>query len=413
LYVTSLEDDNTEGTLRWAINQSGPRIIMFKVSGVISLKNRLNIKKGDLTIAGQTAPGDGICIRNYDVNLNADNVIIRFIRFRMGDLERQQEDSFTGRFRKNIMIDHCSVSWSVDECSSFYSNEDFTLQWCIVAEALNMSIHEKADHGYGAIWGGKNASFHHNLLAHNNSRNPRFNGWKREGLKYENPLDEERVDYCNNVIYNWGDNSAYGGESAGKYNMVGNYYKPGPGTKPSAVSRILQIDFDEDTENYPPGFGTFYLKDNYMDGNKTVTNDNWQGVVLKKGVDPLVCKALTPFEHFPVHIQKAKDAYKSVLNHSGASLSRDAVDKRIVNEVLTGTATYSGSKTGRPGLLDSQEDAGGWPIYQSGTAPVDNNNDGIPDGWLEKKYPGKTANDTNKEGYTYLEIYLNSLTQKK
>ncbi len=414
IYVTSLEDTNTQGTLRWAIGQSGARTIIFKVSGIIALKSRLSISKGDLTIAGQTAPGDGICIKDYEMVIDANNVIIRYLRFRLGDQNKSidyQPDAFWGRYRKNIIIDHCSMSWSVDECASFYSNEDFTMQWCIIAEAMNKSYHEKDAHGYGGLWGGKNASFHHNMLAHHNSRNPRFNGWKRSGLSYTNPLDEERVDYRNNVVYNWGDNSSYGGEALGKYNIVANYYKYGPGTKSTIRSKINQIDIDADKVNYAPGYGKYYITENFVYGNTTVTNDNWNssGVTYASGVDKNICKATKPFASTPISQHTAVVSFEKGLTYAGASLSRDTVDKRIVNEARIGTATYSGSKTGKKGIIDSQQDVGGWPVYISLPAPTDSDNDGIPDGWLNENYPGKTATEKNQEGYTYLEIYLNNL----
>ncbi len=415
IYVTSLEDTNTKGTLRWAVGQTGARTIVFKVSGIISLKSRLNITNSDLTIAGQTAPGDGICIRDYEVVVSADNVIIRYMRFRLGDnISTHEPDAFWGRYRKNIIIDHCSTSWSIDECSSFYSNENFTMQWCIIAESMNRSIHGKGDHGYGGIWGGKNATFHHNLLAHHNSRNPRFNGWKRSGLSYNNPLDEERVDYRNNVIYNWGGNSAYGGESAGKYNIVNNYYKYGPATGSSARYRILQVSMDSNPSGYPPGYGSFYVDGNYVYGNTTVTNSNWTspGVIYDSGVNQSGCKVTVPYECYPVSTHTAEKAFEEVLKSAGASLSRDAVDTRITTEVRNGTTTYKGSLTGKSGLIDTQSDVGGWPVYNSTTAPTDSNEDGIADDWFATNVPaGKTYNDKNDEGYTYLEVYLNSLVQ--
>lgn len=413
VFVTNLSDDGKPGSFRYAVNRPYPRTIVFNVSGIIQLERKLTIKHGNLTIAGQTAPGDGICIRDYPVEIAADNVIVRFLRFRLGDETQQEADAFSGRDCKNVVVDHCSMSWSIDECSSFYSNEDFTMQWCLIAESLNKSFHQKSDHGYGAIWGGKNASFHHNLLAHHNSRNPRFNGWKRAGLRYGNSQDEERVDYRNNVLYNWGDNSAYGGESLGKYNMVANYYKYGPGTKPTIKSKIVQIDIDKDTVNLAPGFGQFYIAGNYVFENEIVTEDNWNGgVTYARGItDKSLCRAASPFESTPIVTQSVDKAFEQVLAQSGASLVRDTVDSRIAEEVRQGIATFAGSKTNRPGIIDSQNDVGGWPEYKQTEPLKDANEDGIPDGWLEKFYPGKTAEDANEEGYTYLEVYLNDLVK--
>ena len=412
-FVNTLEDNNVgnattrEGSLRWCLGQSATRTIVFKVGGIIKLNSRLNITKGNVTIAGQTAPGDGICIKDYEVVIDADNVIMRYVRFRLGDeITTHEPDALWGRYKKNIIIDHCSMSWSIDECASFYSNENFTMQWCIIAESLNSSIHGKGLHGYGGIWGGKNASFHHNLLAHHNSRNPRFNGWKRDGLDYSNPLDEERLDFRNNVIYNWGSNSVYGGEAAGKYNMVANYYKAGPAS--SNRSRVLQVSIDKGT-TITPRFGKFFIEGNYMAAYPGVTANNWTGVSYDSGVDKVACKASVAFETTPIMQHTAEKAFEKVLAFSGASLNRDAVDARITNEAANGTATYSGSVTGAKGLIDTQTDVGGWPVYKSGTPPSDSNAYGIHDGWLETNYPGKTATQLNEEGYTYLEVYLNSI----
>ncbi len=411
LYVTSLADDGSVGTLRWALNQTGARTILFKVSGVIILKSRLNISKGDVTIAGQTAPGDGICLRNYEMQISAGNVIVRFMRFRLGnEILANESDAIWGRYQNNIIIDHCSMSWSIDECASFYSNNNFTLQWCYVTESLNNAGHSKGAHGYGGLWGGKNASFHHNLIAHHVSRNPRFNGWKRSGLSYENPQDEERVDFRNNVIYNWGDNSSYGGEALGKYNIVNNYFKYGPATKSSIRYKITQVDKDG-SATYAPGHGSYFIKDNYVFGSQTVTDNNWSGVTYASGVTQTAARVNEPFTYLPIAEHTAEVAFDKVLTYGGASLVRDAIDTRIADEVRNGTATFTGSVSKRPGIIDKPSDVGGWPVYQSTTAPDDSDGDGIPDGWLAANYPGKKSTDLNEQGYTYLEVYINSLVE--
>ena len=411
LYVTSLADDGSVGTLRWALNQTGARTILFKVSGVIILKSRLNISKGDVTIAGQTAPGDGICLRNYEMQISAGNVIVRFMRFRLGnEILANESDAIWGRYQNNIIIDHCSMSWSIDECASFYSNNNFTLQWCYVTESLNNAGHSKGAHGYGGLWGGKNASFHHNLIAHHVSRNPRFNGWKRSGLSYENPQDEERVDFRNNVIYNRGDNSSYGGEALGKYNIVNNYFKYGPATKSSIRYKITQVDKDG-SATYAPGHGSYFIKDNYVFGSQTVTDNNWSGVTYASGVTQTAARVNEPFTYLPIAEHTAEVAFDKVLTYGGASLVRDAIDTRIADEVRNGTATFTGSVSKRPGIIDKPSDVGGWPVYQSTTAPDDSDGDGIPDGWLAANYPGKKSTDLNEQGYTYLEVYINSLVE--
>ena len=412
-YVNSLADTNTgsavtkEGTLRWCLGQTGTRTILFKVSGIIALTSRISITKGNVTIAGQTAPGDGICIKNYDVTVDADNVIIRFIRFRMGDEKNVESDALWGRYKNNIMIDHCSMSWSVDECSSFYSNNNFTMQWCLLAESLRISVHGKGTHGYCGLWGGKNATFHHNLLAHHDSRNPRFNGWKRSGLDYSNPFDEERMDFRNNVVYNWGSKTGYGGEAMGKYNVVNNYYKAGPGTT-SSKTQMIQVDIDA-SPSYYPRYGRFYISGNYLFGNSSISQNNRLGVKNNSGQILDSCLVNTPYAINPILQHTAEKAFEKVLNFAGASLKKDAIDIRISNEALNGTTTYTGSKGGTKGLIDTQTDVGGWPVYNSTSAPVDSDIDGIPDGWLDLNFAGKKASDLNQDGYTYLEVYLNSL----
>jgi uncharacterized repeat protein (TIGR02543 family) len=406
--VTNLSDAG-EGSLRYGIDLTGPRTIVFRASGTIELTKVLSIKKGDLTIAGQTAPGDGICLRNYSLQVDANNVIIRYIRSRMGDTAAYEGDAMWGRNRKNIIIDHCSLSWSTDECGSFYGNQDFTLQWCILSESLRVSIHEKGTHGYGGIWGGQKASFHHNLLAHHDSRNPRFCG-----SRYTNHPELELVDFRNNVIYNWGGNSGYGGEG-GSYNMVSNYYKPGPATRSSVQTRIFAPNADDGSNSQPAGiWGVFYVNGNYMNGSSAVTNDNWLGIFPNPSTKSKTeLKSVTEFEKGQIITSSALNAYENILAHAGASLKRDTVDLRIISETINGTFTYTGSNGSTNGLIDTQSDVGGWPFLNSTAPPADSDHDGMPDDW-------ETANSLNlnddsdrntigEDGYTMLENYLNSL----
>ncbi|GAB3821915.1 pectate lyase [Pontibacter rugosus] len=400
VYIVSNLNDSGPGSLREAIEQQEPRTIVFAVSGTIDLQSRLSIAAGDVTIAGQSAPGDGICVKGYPVTVAADNVIIRYMRFRMGNEYNQEADALGGRQHKNIMVDHCSVSWSVDECVSFYTNEDFTLQWSIISESLNSSLHAKGSHGYGGIWGGTRASFHHNLFAHHNSRNPRFSG-----SKYETDVPSRNLDYRNNVIYNWGINSAYGGEE-GEHNMVNNYYKAGPATPDKLRSRIV---------NPSKPYGKFYVQGNYVEGDEKVSQDNWAGGVQCD--DPEATRSRIAFDVAPMTTFTAQEAYQQVLASAGASHKRDAVDARVVNEVRTGTATFTGAKSGKPGIIDSQEEVGGWPELKSLPAPADADKDGMPDTWEKKQNLNPNNNSdaaafTLDKMYTNLEVYLNSLAKQ-
>lgn len=421
LVVTSLADDGSVGTLRWAINQTGPRIVVFRVAGTITLTSRMQISKGDITIAGQTAPGDGITLRNYELNINADNVIIRYIRVRLGNsIIENESDAAWGRYKKNIILDHCSFSWSIDETASFYSNENFTMQWCFITESLNNAGHVKGAHGYGGIWGGNNASFHHNLIAYHNSRNPRFNGYKRSGLSYTNPLADEVLDFRNNVIYGWGDNSSYGGES-GKYNIVNNYFKYGPGTSTGVRYKITQIDMDADPTIAPPGFGTYFIEGNYVWGSAANTANNWNASAVtysSSAVNRTTCKANVPFATHPVGTHTAEKAFEKVLTFAGCSKKRDAIDIRVANEALTGTSAYKGSVSGRVGIIDKPEDVEGHQTYtyDPTQVPVDTDGDGMPNEWENANglNPSNNADASLKTldaNYTNIEVYMNSLVQ--
>lgn len=439
-HVTNLNNAGN-GSLRSAIISSGPRIVVFDVSGTIHLTSDLKINNDNITILGQTAPGDGICIADYPVSVNANNVIIRYIRFRMGDVgskakseansDYEGDDALGGgRGKQNIIIDHCSVSWSTDECCSFYGATDFTMQYCIISESLKASVHAKGNHGYGGIWGGQNASFHHNLITHHDSRNPRFDHDYVSTLKGP-------VDYVNNVLYNWGNNSSYGGESsqnstAKQINMVNNYYKPGPASGPQ--TRLLNPTTK--CTNCTPTTGVvvpgqFYISGNYMYGSEEVTYDN----LCDAAIDPdknmtysdwkSQCVATERFistdndfdNYNVISLHTAETAFNKVLKYAGACYKRDEVDRRLRWEALKGIAYYNGSNGSQNGLIDSQEDVGGWPTLQDTGKLTDSDNDGIPDEW--ETAHGLTVGQNNsktfyldsKGYYTDLEVYANYLVQ--
>jgi hypothetical protein len=398
LYVDNLNDDNKQGSLRWAINQEGARTIVFRVAGIIQLSSPLIIANGNLTIAGQSAPGKGICIARNTVQLKdgIQNVIIRYLRFRCS-AGLGEYDAAWGRNGTNIIIDHCSFSWGNDEVASFYDNKDFTMQWCIISESFYQSTHPKGNHGYGGIWGGMNASFHHNLIAHHTSRNPRFCG-----ARYHiDTRESEIVDFRNNVIYNWGTNSAYGGEY-GQQNMVNNYFKSGPATSSAKKNRIVEIT-SEDSK--------WYIDGNYVHGYPAISSSNWSGGVQGANTNPAT-RSLTPFPSGNIVTQTAEAAFEEVLNKAGASLSRDAIDTRICNETQNGTTTYSGVYG--PGIIDSELNVGGFPIYSSSNKIIDYDNDGMPDQWeIQKGLDPKNPNDHKdyklSQVFTNLEIYLNEV----
>ncbi len=413
IYVTSLADDGSEGTFRHAVLQEGPRTVLFAVDGTIFLEDRIVIEKehGDLTIAGQSAPGDGVCIAGNFVTVEADNVIIRYLRFRMGDTTGVEGDAFNGKGGDGVIIDHCSVSWSTDECASFYAMRNFTMQWCIISEALNSSVHKKGDHGYGAIWGGRNATFHHNLFAHNNSRNPRLDH-PAIYTPARQLTHRGTVDFVNNVVYNWGNTASYGGER-GWWNFENNLFKAGPASK-NPHRQFTEVSVSPTTSMTP---GRYYIAGNVLDGAPEINADNWKGVRL----DGDFTRAdVDNGERFPVFVdlprEDAAAACERVLAGAGASHRRDEVDGRVIREVRTGTATYTGSVSGREGIIDSQNDVGGWPVLRSGKFSKDTDGDGMPDRW-EKRHklnpfdPFDGILPAPDENYTNLETYLNGIVE--
>ena len=353
--VTSLADDGSEGTLRHAVEAEGPRIVTFAVSGDIHLTAPLNIENPYLTILGQTAPGEGITLRDHNVYITADHVIMRYLRMRLGSEAKVEADAVGARHCRYLIIDHCSISWATDENASFYNFADATIQWCIISEALNSSVHHKGKHGYGGIWGGRNVSFHHNLFAHNSSRNPRFDHprlyWNNDLLRYRGT-----VDFVNNVVYNWGMKAIYGGEE-GWFNVRNNYFRPGPATR-TLDGEWLDISTSETTSMIP---GNFHVSGNRYDvsavrkGNSEgklpdyVKITGRQRVYEENSKKPFAIRVSLPE-------QDADAAYKAVLRSAGASQKRDALDRRIISEVRKGLALYKGSVTGIPGIIDDEDD---------------------------------------------------------
>lgn len=437
-HVTSLADDGSEGTLRWALGKSGVKTIVFDVSGTIHLKSSLDISIGNVTIAGQTAPGDGICVADYPVSIKANNVIVRYMRFRLGNNNvlingADGWDGFGGFDQQDLMIDHCSVSWSIDECLSVLGNKNTTVQWCLVAQSLVNSGHSKGAHGYGGNWGGSGASFHHNLIAHHGSRTPRL------GPRPTTQLDE-RMDMRNNVIYNFGGNGCYGGEGM-NVNIVNNYYKPGPGSPTDKKGyRIAGIGIrtKKYVNTYPayaPAlhlWGKYYVTGNYNSKYTQLNQDNWTYGILNQ-IDASGCdgtftqetkdsiKLAEPIDYILTTTHSAADAYDRVLDFAGASLHRDSFDELMVSDTRNGKATYTGSGLSK-GFVNSQDDNkpadadaswSAWPTLASKEAPKDTDGDGMPDEWelanaLDPTNPndGKTI---GADGYSNLENYLNSL----
>lgn len=444
IHVTNLTDDANnpaEGSLRWALNQSGTKTIVFDVSGYIDLAADLKISK-NTTIAGQTAPEGGITLRYYTLRMSGDNIIVRFIRSRRSQVRDTNDgaDAIWERNRKNLLLDHCSFSWSIDEIASFYDNRDFTMQWCALGEGLANPGHTKGAHSYGGIWGGKNASFHHNFIAHVQNRAPRFNGarygWTGYDTdKYSSAVDAERVDFRNCLMYNWGTGTAcYGGPGGGYINMVNNYYKAGPGTKnKTTVTQVSVATSGNADSKHPELYGLssrYYVSGNYMAAASSPENYDWSGVkydsglkmigedryipdaghqfgenvtyVSISGVDCVKLKLDEQVDPGEVTTHSAVDAYEKVMAYSGSSLYRDAVDARYMEETRTGTVTYYGDvayvkddkkypTSNTKGILDFINDPDGeanpktasFPELPENVRPAgfDTDGDGMPDDW--------------------------------
>lgn len=420
--VTSLEDPADyikEGTLRWAIMQTGVRTIVFNVSGNIKLTSPLDITKNYITIAGQTAPEGGITVSGYPVTIKASNVILRYLRFRLGSANIEEDnfvaedgDALGAKDVQDVIIDHCSMSWSTDECASFSRVKNFTLQYCIISESLKLAGHSKGRHGYGGIWGGENASYHHNLIADHDSRNPRFDH------EYVGGICRGPIDYVNNVVYNWGGNSTYGGEvktgSTPQFavNMENNYYKPGNSS--SHKERLLELTVKcENCKISDPG--KYFINGNVIEGSSKA---DWDAVEIgkkdskdKRTDEDILGYAMCGIKNVDGlklldNVETAEDAYKSVLAYAGASYDRDAVDERIINEVINNTGK----------IIDKESDVQGLPEIESKTRPAgyDTDGDGMPDEW-EIANGLNPNNDRDgrqcilNKNYTNLEVYLNSL----
>jgi hypothetical protein len=439
--VTNLDDNVSSppvGSLRWAVTNNSPaapyRTIVFRISGTIRLLGPLSINRANTTIAGQTAPGDGICIADYGVSLGNNNIIVRHIRFRLGDRYQNQgmvdgsgdDDAFGGLDRKNIIVDHCTMSWSSDEALTVYRGDSTTLQWNLVSEPLDYSYHfETGDtayerHGYGGIWGGKRASFHHNLIAHLRGRAPRFDGSRNLPNSTSPVIGSENVDFRNNVIYNWIEYNVNGGEG-GNYNLVSNYYKYGPNTlnfnTADVNRRSMVINPYRKTSAPVLPYGKYFLEGNHVDNSPTVTANNWLGAAMNGGSlnDTTQSKVTTPFDIAPLNTQTALQAYEAVLAGAGATLPRrDTLDERIANDVRNRTGRVIDVQGGYPHGTPFSSSQTAWPPLNSLPAPTDTDHDGMPDSWETTN--GSNPNDASdrnvyaSSGYTLLENYLNSIT---
>jgi hypothetical protein len=396
VYIVTTLADGGPGSLREAVQAQGPRTIVFALSGTIQLTKPLRIREGRITIAGQTAPGDGITLRDHTLEVDADDVVIRYIRSRLGDESRTESDAIWVLGGRRIILDHVSASWSVDETLSASANYtrpgegfyDLTVQWSVIANSLTHSLHAKGEHGYGSlIRGGRGSrvSFHHNLWANHEARMPRPGNYSGPDVDPEGAF----FDFRSNVFYNWGrDRSGYNADKASlsRYNFVDNAYVAGPNS-------TANIAFNEsDTLAHA------YFAGNSMNG--AVPVDPWS---LVTGVQAPGYRLSAPVDVAPVKPEPAASAYSRVLARAGASRVRDAVDVAMIEGVRT--------RTGRQ--IDSQREMGGWPALRSLPAPADTDRDGMPDAWERAHRLDPKRDDSAKVmtgGYTALEVYLASLT---
>lgn len=450
-YVTTLSDSEEPGTLRYAINQTGPRIILFKVSGYIHLNGNLDIHEGDISILGQTAPGDGITLRGGSLRISqgVENVVIRFIRSRLGVIDGEA-DSLDGRYLKNIVIDHSSFSWAIDETTSLYASNNVSFQWSLISESLNDAGHGKGEHGYGSNWGGVNASFHHNVMAHHKSRPPRIDGILDKWRDRKDYIDVNGVaDLRNNIFYNHATFPPYGAEGR-DVQFINNIYKPGPATTADNVRNYIFLAsgrrplYDEDriytmhdydallaAGTIDPKFlvngktskpvGRVYVDGNLVVGNPHVTANNIDGVRYDdESLKPHIIQN-SPFntDAGEVNTQSAEDAYEWVLAGVGASFARDAVDTRVLLDVKNGTGSV------RNGIVNVPDEVGGYPVLNNAPAPLDTDGDGIPDAWeianglnhLDasdgwEMFADRNSNYPEAKGwYTNAEVYWYSLVK--
>lgn len=419
--VTSLADSGP-GTFREACEAAGPRIVVFNVCGIIHLRMPIHVRAPYITIAGQTAPGDGVCIAGQTTAIDTHDVVIRYLRFRRGQADvSDRDDALGGNPIGNIILDHISASWGFDENLSMYRHMydpgngakelklptvNITIQWCVSSEAL-----DTFNHAFGGTWGGRHASFHHNLFACNTGRNPSI-GWG------------DHIDFRNNVLFNWRHRTIDGGDATSLVNVVANYFKPGPVTTGELRYRICKPDafrnFHESDHD-----GQWFVAGNVVEGNEKVTADNWAGGVQfieakaekpEAEVKALIAKGrnASPAPAPAISQQTAERAYDLVLADVGATLPRrDPVDHRIIQEVRSGTVTYEQGK----GIITDISQVGGYPEYK-GQPDATVGPDGLPL-WWKKRYgldpqdPALATKDLQGDGYTVVEKYLNGLDPTK